>query len=157
MLANLAARLRQTADREYAALLSLDDAARAARRPAAGWSPQQELGHLVDSAANNHQRFVRAALQPEYAGPGYAQDDWVRLHAYESLPWAALVDFWYRYNLLLAHVVGRIPGQKSDTPCAVGAGAPVSLHFLIDDYILHMQHHLDHIVGRAVVTPYPRA
>ena len=35
------------------------------------WSPRQELGHLIDSAANNHIRFVRAATEPEFSGPGY--------------------------------------------------------------------------------------
>jgi hypothetical protein len=28
-----------------------------------GWSPKEELGHLLDSAANNHQRIVRAQLE----------------------------------------------------------------------------------------------
>ncbi|MBI5282925.1 MAG: DinB family protein [Candidatus Solibacter usitatus] len=157
MIGSLANQLRQAVEQEHAALLSLSDAMSAAQQPQPeGWSPKEELGHLIDSAANNHQRFVRAALEADYRGPGYAQDDWVRLHGYAALPWAELVEFWYRYNLLLAHLVARIPEEKSGTSCTVGAGAPVTLGFLIDDYILHMRHHLDHLLGREVVTQYPR-
>ncbi|MBI5086402.1 MAG: DinB family protein, partial [Acidobacteria bacterium] len=148
--------LKQTVEREHAALLLLNDAASAVRQPTGGWSPKEELGHLIDSAANNHQRFVRTALGSEYSGPGYAQNEWVRLHGYAVLPWTELVEFWRRYNLLLAHLVARIPEEKSGTLCTVAEGAAVTLEFLIDDYILHMQHHLDHLLGRAVVTQYPR-
>ena len=156
MIANLGIRLSQMVEREHAALLVLSDAAIVGRQQAGGWSSKEELGHLIDSAANNHQRFVRAALENEYCGPGYAQDEWVRLNGYAELPWTELVEFWRRYNLLLAHLVARIPEERSGTMCTVGEGAPVTLEYLIDDYILHMQHHLDHILGRAVVTQYPR-
>lgn len=44
----------------------------AAQKPAPGkWSKKEILGHLIDSAANNHQRFVRLQLQPELTLPGY--------------------------------------------------------------------------------------
>ena len=113
-----------------------------------GWSPKEELGHLIDSAANNHQRFVRAALAAEFRGPGYAQTDWVKLHGYGELPWATLTGFWHQYNVLLARVVERISDEQLATPCVVGDGQPVTLGFLIQDYLRHMQHHLDHILGR---------
>ena len=96
-----------------------------------------------------------AALQPELRGPGYEQDNWVRLHGYNELPWATLVGFWHDYNELLAHLVRRIPAEKMETPCTIGSGATVTLRFVIEDYILHMQHHLDHILRREIITPYP--
>ena len=37
------------------------------------WSPKEELGHLVDSAANNHQRIVRGQSEDKLAMPGYDQ------------------------------------------------------------------------------------
>jgi len=118
------------------------------------WSPKQELGHLIDSAANNHQRFVRAALESEYTGPGYAQDGWVALHNYRNLPWETLVTFWFEYNQLLAELIDNIPLNKLDTPCTIAAAQPVTLAFLIEDYVKHMQHHLDKILARDVVTQY---
>src|SRR3954452_978925 len=79
------------------------------------WSPKQELGHLIDSATNNHIRFARAAIAQEFAGPGYAQDEWVRIHGYQEMPWQAVVDFWYQYNSFLAGLVERIPEDRLHT------------------------------------------
>lgn len=120
----------------------------------ASWSPKQELGHLIDSAANNHQRFVRAAIESEYTGPGYAQDAWVALHNYQNLPWETLVNFWFEYNQLLVELIGNIPPNKLPTQCAIASAEPVTLAFLIEDYVKHMQHHLDKILARDVITQY---
>jgi hypothetical protein len=130
-------------DREAPNLRALADSTIQART---GWSPKEELGHLIDSAANNHQRFVRAALDGSMEGPGYEQNAWVELHGYANLPWTMLIDFWERYNRLLAVVIGRIPADRLGAPCIIGGKAPVTLGFVIEDYILHLQHHLDHIM-----------
>ena len=119
------------------------------------WSPKEELGHLIDSAANNHVRFVRALIEPELRGVPYAQNDWVTAHGYQQMPWAMVVDFWYRYNKFIASLVARVPENKLQTLCFVGSDTPVSLEFLVSDYVLHMRHHLDHILGREHVTAYP--
>ena len=47
------------------------------------WSAKQIIGHLVDSAANNHQRFVRAQFSDDLVFPGYDQEEWVRVQRYE--------------------------------------------------------------------------
>jgi hypothetical protein len=145
---NLARSLADSIDREVPALRAIADerAAKPAREGA--WSPKQELGHLIDSATNNNVRFVRASLEPEFHGPSYDGNGWVARHGYAELPWAMLVDFWERYNRLLVELVSRIPEERLITPCFVGEGAPVTLGFLIEDYVVHMQHHLDHILGR---------
>ena len=121
------------------------------------WSKKEELGHLIDSAVNNHIRFVCAAIQREFRGSGYQQDDWVSLHGYADMPWTEIIDFWQRYNLFLASLVRRIPDDRLQTPCVVGNSEPVTLAFLIEDYVLHMQHHLDHIFDRETVRQYPGA
>ncbi len=121
------------------------------------WSRKEELGHLIDSASNNHLRFVRAALEPQYSGPGYDQDAGVRLHGYQDLPWTDLLELWRRYNLLLSELIARIPAAKLITPCTVGGNAPMTLAFLIEDYVLHLRHHVDHILRREIVTQYPAA
>jgi hypothetical protein len=121
------------------------------------WSKKQELGHLIDSAMNNHQRFVRATLDGAYDGPGYAQDEWVALHGYQDMPWEIIIDFWLRANTLLGMVVNRIPDDRLGVRCTVGGSQPVTLQFLIEDYVLHMQHHLDKILEREVITDYPGA
>ena len=120
-----------------------------------GWSRKEELGHLIDSAVNNHVRFVAASLQEEFAGPSYAQDGWVAAHGYHEIPLATLIDFWESQNTLLVAVVQGIPEHKLAVPCRVGNEASATLGFLIEDYIVHMQHHLDHLLGREKVTAYP--
>jgi hypothetical protein len=119
------------------------------------WSPKEELGHLIDSAANNHIRFTRALIEPEFRGPSYAQNDWVRTHRYQEMPWLTIVEFWFHYNSFITALLKRVPEEKLLTVCYVGSGAGVSLQFLVEDYVLHMQHHIDHLLRREVVTPYP--
>jgi len=118
----------------------------AAERPAPGkWSRKEIVGHLVDSAANNHQRFVRAQEGAEYRGPGYAQDRWVAAQDYQGRNWEELVALWQAYNLHLAHVMKTIPADRLQTPCFVGAGEPVTLLYLVQDYLAHLKHHLRQI------------
>jgi hypothetical protein len=154
---HLANVLQQTVDAEAALLLQLSDREASVKPEPTTWSKKEELGHLIDSATNNHVRFVRAAIEPEFHGPGYAQDDWVSLHGYNEMPWTNVIDFWQRYNHFLAGLVRRIPEERLPARCIVGNSEPVTLEFLIEDYTLHMQHHLDHILQREKLTQYPGA
>jgi hypothetical protein len=129
-------------------LRSLSDSAAAEKASPDKWSRKEELGHLIDSATNNHVRFVRASLEAEYRGPSYDGNGWVRLHAYPEMPWAELVDFWEQYNLFLVKLVMRIPDSALSNTCFVGAHPPMSLGALIGDYVRHMQHHLEHILAQ---------
>jgi hypothetical protein len=110
-----------------------------------GWSRKQVLGHLIDSASNNHQRFVRAALQSPIDFPGYDQQGCVRLQAPQEADWALLVSLWASYNRYLAHVLTRIPAAKLETSCRIGSGDTVTLAFLATDYVTHLLHHLRQI------------
>ena len=110
-----------------------------------GWSRKQVLGHLIDSASNNHQRFVRASLQGSLEFPGYEQDGCVRVQAIQEAPWPVLVALWVGYNRFLAHVIAHLPADKLDAPCRIGSGQPVTLRFLVEDYVAHLLHHLRQI------------
>jgi hypothetical protein len=110
-----------------------------------GWSRKQVIGHLIDSASNNHQRFVRASLQGSLEFPGYDQDGCVRVQAVQDAPWALLVTLWTNYNLYLAHVIAHLPADKLGAQCRIGENEPVTLKFLADDYLRHLLHHLDQI------------
>lgn len=109
---------------------------------AGGWSRKQVLGHLIDSASNNHQRFVRAVLQDSLEFPGYDQEGCVRLQSPQDADWSLLVSLWASYNRYLAHVISRIPDSKRSTPCRIGTGEPVALSFLVTGYLKHLMHHL---------------
>jgi len=119
---------------------------RAARPRAAGkWSSKEVLGHLIDSAANNHQRFVRGQLDAALRLPGYEQQGWVSSQRYRDRPWSDLVDLWSAYNRHLAHVIAAIPESRRDTPCHIGDDAPVTLAWIALDYVGHVRHHLRQI------------
>jgi hypothetical protein len=117
----------------------------AAQKPAANkWSKKEILGHLIDSAANNHQRFVRLQLQPELNLPGYEQDGWVRLNRYQHTPWSEIVALWSAYNRHLATVIESLDDD------ALGhvwhsADGDVTLEFIATDYVRHLKHHLKQI------------
>lgn len=112
---------------------------------AGGWSRKQVLGHLIDSASNNHQRFVRAALADALEFPGYDTPGCVAVQAVGSAGWLMLVDLWASYNRYLAHVIRHLPAAKLEVVCRIGSNAPVSLGYLAEDYVRHLVHHLDQI------------
>ncbi|MBV8847072.1 MAG: DinB family protein [Bryobacterales bacterium] len=147
--------LKETIEREVPNLRALDEQRASIPRGAGKWCPKEELGHLIDSAANNHIRFVCGAIQPEYRGASYAQEDWVRLHGYRDLPWNTIVNFWFQFNQFLAALVANIPEDRLATKCLIAAGPEVTLGFVIEDYILHMQHHIDQMLRREKVATYP--
>lgn len=149
----VAGELRRTVEEATVRLAAVPEA-EAERRPAPGkWSRKEIVGHLVDSAANNHQRFVRARFQQDLVFPGYEQDDWVGAQRYQEARWADLVALWRLYNLHLAHVIERIPREVLEKEHrrhnldriawhAVRADEPATLAYFVADYLGHLRHHL---------------
>jgi hypothetical protein len=112
---------------------------------AGGWSRKQVLGHLIDSASNNHQRFVRAALSDALDFPAYDTPGCVRIQAVEHAAWPLLVDLWASYNRYLVHVIRHLPTVKLNVTCRIGSNAPAPLRDLAEDYVRHLVHHLEQI------------
>lgn len=111
------------------------------------WTKKEVLGHLIDSADNNHQRFVRAQFASPFIWPGYDQQSWVSLHRYRDRPWAELVDLWVAMNRHVAMVMESVPAGKLQTPCTIGDHEPASLEWWMQDYLRHLRHHLTQIAG----------
>jgi hypothetical protein len=141
----LSQRLKDVVERAGRELANYSDGDAANPIESGAWSRKQVLGHLIDSASNNHQRFVRAMLQDELTGPDYDQPGCVRVQRYQEAQWADLVELWTSYNRFLAHVLAGIPESKLKTVCRIGKDAPMTLEELAIDYVRHMQHHLDQI------------
>jgi hypothetical protein len=134
-------------------LLAVTDAAASLPRRPGKWSPKEIIGHLIDSAVNNHARFVRARLQDDLVFAGYDQAGWVRVHRYAERAWPELVQAWRASNLEIAALMQRTPESELERlrprhnldeiafqpPPDEGAA---TLGFLMRDYIAHMQHHL---------------
>jgi len=109
------------------------------------WSPKEELGHLLDSAANNHQRIVRAQLEDGLAMPGYTQNAWVAVNRYQQRDWAELIDLWKALNRQLLAAAESVPDAAWLHKLTVAGSAPMTLRFVFEDYLAHMVHHLQHI------------
>jgi hypothetical protein len=161
--ADLANDLRQTVETAAVRLLAVSELQAQTSSGAGHWSAQKILGHLIDSAANNHPRFVRAQATDDLVFTGYEQEYWVTVHHYDEMPWPALVQFWQMYNLLLAHVIAHIPTDTLTAPRArhtldkiawqtVAAGTPATLAYLIGDYIGHLKMHLQQIDAALAAT-----
>jgi hypothetical protein len=119
----------------------------ASQKPAPGkWSRKEIIGHLIDSATNNHQRFVRAQMVDELTFPGYDQDEWVRRQDYNTKPWSELVELWRLINRHVAHIIRNLSQEKFQTPCRIGeAPEPTALGLIVEDYLTHLRHHLHQI------------
>ena len=121
------------------------------RKPAPDkWSKKELLGHLVDSAANNHHRFIKAQFLPSpMFVEGYAQNDWVRIQNYNEKDTQQLVELWKVYNEHIIFIMQNTPDQNLDIklkPEDAFENA-YTLFFLMKDYVDHMDHHLKQIFG----------
>ena len=127
--------LRAAIDRATPLLHAMSDDVASAPTAPEKWSRKQLLGHLIDSATNNHQRFVR--VEPD--GFKYEQNHWVDVQQYARASWPSLIALWREYNLHLAHVIDVMSDETRG-----------KLDALIASYIEHLEHHLGQIVGRVL-------
>jgi DinB family protein len=153
------ARLLTAIDDATPRLMNLDDEA-SARRPAPNkWSPREIVGHLIDSASNNHQRFVRAQFTDDLIFPGYEQDRWVEVQQYREVPWLELVALWAAFNRHIARVMTAAPESARMKPRRahnlhqlawkpIPESEPATLDDFMRDYVAHLEHHIKQILGR---------
>jgi uncharacterized damage-inducible protein DinB len=151
--------LTNAVDAALPRLQAIDEAA-TLRRPAPGkWSAREIVGHLVDSASNNHQRFVRAVFQDDLVFAGYDQDAWVEAQRYQDARWDDLLSLWAGFNRHLARVMTATSEQVRRQPRArhnfdsiafrpIPATTPATLEYFMEDYVLHLRHHLGQIFER---------
>jgi hypothetical protein len=150
--------MRLTIEDASARLLSITETESEARRSTGKWSAKEILGHLIDSAANNHPRFVTAQFKNDLIFSGYDQEAWVTTQRYQQASWPALITLWKSYNIHLLHVVSLIPPQiltRTRTEhnldqialVPVSRYEPTTLEYLIRDYVGHIKHHLRQILG----------
>ena len=126
-------------------------------RPAPGkWCPREVIGHLIDSASNNHQRFVRAQFQDDLIFPGYEQDAWVATQQYRDAPWEDVIALWRSFNLHIARFMDIMPDDIRLRPRArhnldeialnpIARDKPATLDYFMRDYVVHLKHHLAQI------------
>jgi DinB family protein len=147
---------RTTIERAENRLLSISEQESQIPRAEGKWSPKEIIGHLIDSATNNHQRFVRAQFDDNLSFSGYEQEEWVRVQGYIQEPWPQLVQLWKHYNLHLLHVMSMVPEQTRTKPRSthnldqiawktIAKNETVTLDYFMRDYVAHMKNHLGQI------------
>lgn len=127
-------------------LLGIDDADFTEKPSPQKWSKQEILGHLLDSATNNHQRFVRCQFEEEPTIV-YDQNKWNQFSYYSKLNKTDLIHFWHHYNIHLGALLKCIPEERLTCKCRVNETTAVTLEFLFEDYVKHLEHHLKQIVN----------
>ena len=143
----LAATLRAGVEEAAVRLRHLTETEVTWDRGAGKWIKKEVLGHIIDSAVNNHQRFVRAQTVDPFVWPGYDQQFWVSVHRYRDRPWAELVELWVGLNCHVAQIIEGVPPVRLSARCVIGDAEPATLEWWMRDYLRHLRHHLAQIEG----------
>lgn len=149
---------RQTLDDAGERLLRITEQESAVPRSEDKWSPKQIIGHLIDSASNNHGRFVRAQFTDDLVFAGYEQEGWVRASDYQGRDWKELVQLWKLYNQHMVHLMSRVSPEtrlklrhKHNLHQIASENLredePVTLDWFMRDYVDHLKKHLEQILG----------
>jgi len=117
------------------------------------WTKKQVIGHLIDSASNNHQRFVRAALAGAIDFPGYDQNQWVNLQQYQQISWDQLITWWTSLNEHLLHIFRQLTPAQWSALCSGGDRGTCTLEQLLERYVAHMDQHLAKMLGNSLAWP----
>lgn len=148
--------LKEITLQAFEEFLLLDDKETALKPEANKWSAKEILGHLIDSASNNHGRFVRAQFSDDLIVTPYAQNDWVEVQDYQNQQWQDLLITWRQMNLLISSLMFSTPPDIRDKERSnhnlhqtamkpIPEGAPTSLGYFMEDYVIHLKHHLGQI------------
>ena len=146
-MTDVAQKFRAGLDDVHRALIAAPEALANVPWRAGGWTRKQIVGHLLDSATNNRQRFVRAASEGFFNGRNYDQDAWVAAHGYADQSWGTLLLWWEAEHEILMAIVDRIPEGRFEAPCVMDADSAVTLRFLIEDYVEHQRWHVKQLLA----------
>ena len=138
----VAEHLRETIETALPLLEGITDADASVPRAPGKWSRTEVLGHLLDSACNNQQKFVRTMAGAHLDFVGYQQNWWVDSQRYNAADWTSLIAFWRAYNLHLAHVIEHTDSKLLGNTITIDDHGTFTLEFIIEDYVEHMKHHL---------------
>lgn len=106
------------------------------------WTIRNNVSHLIDSASNNHQRFIRLQLAQKVELPGYDAEPWTEVSGIKNMPYLQLVEFWKLYNIYLIEVISNIKEENLHHEWINSADkSACTLEFLVTDYFEHLKLH----------------
>ena len=142
----MAADLHAALAEGLALFAGIDEALSRERAKPDGWCAREVVGHLIDSACNNHRRFILGQTPGLAKFDGYDGDVWVARQRYIDESWADIVALWAAYNRHLRHVIARTPAEHLLMSATAPDGSgPVAIGFLMQDYVGHIRHHLEQV------------
>lgn len=127
--------------------LSLGEAAWVEKPYADRWSRKEILGHLIDSANNNIQRFVRGTYE-NHSKIVYDQNQWVRAQHYQDAPVQEMITLWKLLNLHIVRILSDYPIERIHITFDVGPSSPElrNMKEIASSYLEHLKHHLHQIL-----------
>ena len=138
---------RSAVDHLHSLLERTDEAVAGIQLSSDSWSLKEIVGHLIDSASNNHQRFVRLQEGPLEEFPAYAGERWIQIQRYNQMSWSLLKELWLNYNRLILWLAGHIPESCLANTWSVEGNAR-TLEWLVNDYYRHLKWHTEHFQRR---------
>ena len=138
--------LRQTVKQVLPLLKKITDEQASVKLAPHKWSKKEIIGHLLDSACNNQQKFLRTMLTPELQFVGYQQNEWVVLQNYNAVEWTMLIGWWQCVNEHIAHIIHNAPKETLTHTIQIVNDGPFTLEFIMADYVEHLKHHLKQIL-----------
>jgi len=131
----------------YARFKAFSEEAASIRPTPADWSAKEIVGHLIDSASNNHQRFVRLQITDGLSFPEYGNDNdrWVKIQKYQETAWDELLTLWRCFNRHIARVIRSADTRCIDHIWVVDEDKTVTLGEVMIDYLRHLDSHIAQI------------
>lgn len=149
---DVAQQLRETINFVLPKLKDITDAEASMKPQPHKWSHKEIIGHLIDSACNNQQKFVRMMQQSHLDFMGYKQDSWVALQKYNTANWLQIIDIWEAYNCQIAHIIEHVDPSVLAHTISIERSEPFTLQFIMTDYAEHLKHHLRQILPHVGLT-----
>ena len=112
-----------------------------------GRNIKQIIGHLIDSASNNHQRMVRLQYTANLIFPDYTRENdmWISIQHHQQENWYEMLQLWKFFNLHIAHIISHTDRSWLNNEWSDGKRDPISLKAVIYEYIAHLTLHINEI------------
>ena len=107
------------------------------------WTLKEMVGHLIDSASNNHQRFIRLQIDKEINFPAYDHEQWKDISNIHEFEFSDLLNLWKSYNYFLLHLIKNIDVKDYGNKWIIDH-KEITLKFIVEDYFgQHMDWHIE--------------